>query len=173
MFLSTLIFGLDALTLQDKHLKRIAADYIHFQRRIVCIKASFCSRISPQEVYGRGGEPRTPSAPLNKAQVKMISQVFQASPDDSLHHVVFIPALKDRVRATGGRRGGKTLIGSRPQLTGISGIFGTDALSILAFSAQTEYTRKYQVSETFASRRSNARRLARTTLAKKNLKSLS
>ena len=44
---------------------------------------------------------------LNKSQIKMIKQVFEASNLDPLHHMVFSPALKDRIQATGRRRGGR------------------------------------------------------------------
>ena len=107
VFISTLIYGLDALTLQDKHLKRIDALYYRFLRRIVGIKASYYSRISNVEVYRRAGNPRKPSDTLNKSQLKMVKQVFEASTLDPLHQVVFSPALKDRIQATGRRRGGK------------------------------------------------------------------
>ena len=43
VFIPTLIYGLDALTLQQKHLKRIDAYYIRFLRRVVGIKASYYS----------------------------------------------------------------------------------------------------------------------------------
>ena len=107
VFISTLIYGLDALTLQDKHLKRVDAFCYRFLRRIVGIKASFYSRISNAEVYRTAGNPRKPSDTLNKTQLKMVKQVFTASTLDPLHHVVFSPALKDRIQATGRRRGGK------------------------------------------------------------------
>ena len=42
VFKGTLAYGLDALTLQQKHLKRIDAYYIRFLRRIVGGKASYC-----------------------------------------------------------------------------------------------------------------------------------
>ena len=41
IFLPTLTYGLDALTLTDKFLARIDAYYIRFLRRIVNIKASY------------------------------------------------------------------------------------------------------------------------------------
>ena len=41
VFLSTLIYGLDALTLTPQHMKRINGVYFRFLRRIVGIKASY------------------------------------------------------------------------------------------------------------------------------------
>ena len=107
VFITTLIYGLDELTLQEKHLKRIDAYYICFLRRAVGIKASYYSRIPNLEVYRRAGEPRKRSYTLNEAQLKMISQVFDACPIDPLHHVVFSPVLKTRIQSHGRRRGGK------------------------------------------------------------------
>ena len=61
VFLSTLIYGLETRTLQDKFLKRIDAFYIRFLRRIVGIKASFYSRITNNEVWRRARYPKKPS----------------------------------------------------------------------------------------------------------------
>ena len=107
VFIGTLVYGLDALTLQQKHLKRIDAYYFRFLRRIVGVKASYYSRITNLEVYRRAGHPRQPSDTLQKLQVNMLKQVYDAADCDPLHHVVFSPALKDRIQATGRRRGGK------------------------------------------------------------------
>ena len=51
VFLSTLVYGLDALTLTPKHMKRINGVYFRFLRRIVGIKASYYSRISNHVVW--------------------------------------------------------------------------------------------------------------------------
>ena len=107
MFTGTLAYGLDALTLQQKHLKRIHAYHIRFPRRIVGGKASYYLRVSNLEVYRRAGHPRKPSDTPQKLQINMRRQVFEAPESDPLHHVVFSPALKDRIQTTGRRRGGK------------------------------------------------------------------
>ena len=107
VFIAALIYGLDALTLQDKHLKRIDAYHIRFLRRIVGIIASYYSRITNLEVYRRAGKPRKPSQTLNKLQLNMLHHIYQASITDPLHHVVFCSAYKDRIQVTGRRRGGK------------------------------------------------------------------
>ena len=107
VFIGTLVYGLDALTLQSKHLKRVDAYYYRFLRRIVGVKASYYSRITNVEVYCRAGHPRKPSDTLQKLQKNMMTQVFEAPETDPLHHVVFSPAFKDRIQATGRRRGGK------------------------------------------------------------------
>ena len=107
VFVGTLVYGLDAVTLQQKHLKRINAYYIRFLRRLAGVKDSYYSRITNVEVYRRAGHPRKPSDTLQKLQINMLKQVYQAADSDPLHHVVFSPALKDRIQATGRRRGGK------------------------------------------------------------------
>ena len=55
MFISTLIYGLDSLILQDKHLKRVDAFCYRCLRRVVGIKASYYSRIWNVEVYRQKG----------------------------------------------------------------------------------------------------------------------
>ena len=107
IFIPTLIYGLDSLTLQHKHLKRIDAFCIRFLRHMVGIKASYYSRSPNSEVYRRAGEPRKPSQTLKKLQLKMLRQVFGAGHNDPIHHVVFSPGLKDRTQAMGRCRGGK------------------------------------------------------------------
>ena len=90
-----------------KHFKRIDAYYYRFLRRIVGVKASYYSRITNMEVYRRAGHPRKPSDTLQKLQRNMMIQVFEAPETDPLHHVVLSPAFKDRIQATGRRRGGR------------------------------------------------------------------
>ena len=75
-------------------------------RRIVGIKASYYSRVTNQAVLERAGNPRLPSQTLNKLQLKLLHCVFKADPIEPVHHVVFSPALKDRIQCTGKRRGG-------------------------------------------------------------------
>ena len=55
VFLSTLTYGLEALTLQDKFQKRIDAYDLRFLRRIIGSKASYYSRIPNNEVWRRAG----------------------------------------------------------------------------------------------------------------------
>ena len=58
------------------------------------VKASYYSRITNVEVYRRAGEPRKPTDTLHKLQMKMLQQIYNASINDPLHHVVFSSALK-------------------------------------------------------------------------------
>ena len=75
-FISTLIYGLGALTLQEKRLRRINAYYVRFHGWVTGIKASYYSRVSNQEVYRRAGGPRQPSHTLNKWVVVKIMVPF-------------------------------------------------------------------------------------------------
>ena len=102
-----LVYGLDALTLQDKHLKRADAHYIRFLWRIVGVKASYYSRKTNVEVYRRAGEPRRPMDTLHKLRLKMLQHVYTAPLRDPLFHVAFSTALKNRIQVTGRRQGGK------------------------------------------------------------------
>ena len=61
VFLSTLTYGLETLTQQDKFFKKVDPYYIRFLRRIVGIKASFYPRITNHTVWQRAGYPRKPS----------------------------------------------------------------------------------------------------------------
>ena len=72
VFVSTLIYGLDALTLNPKHLHRIDGIYFRFLRRIVGIKASYYSRISNHVVWRQANYPQRPSDRLRNIQYKMI-----------------------------------------------------------------------------------------------------
>ena len=107
VFIPTLIYGLDTLTLQDKHIKRLDAFYLRFLRRIIGIKASYYSRINNHVVWRKAGYPRKPSSFIHNAQSKLLRQVFLSNPKDPFHHVVFSPGYKDRIQSMGRRRGGK------------------------------------------------------------------
>ena len=111
VFIPTLIYGLDTMTLTEKHLARIDAYYIRFLRRVVNIKASYYSRIPNHTVWRTANYPRKPSSFLNTAQIKMIDAVFNADPSEPIHHVVFSSAYRDRIIVTGRRRGMKCRTG--------------------------------------------------------------
>ena len=105
VFIPTLIYGLDSLTLTTPHLKRIDAFFIRFLRRIVGIKASFYSRVPNTEVWETAGKPRLPSDFLLKAEVKFAAEVFAADHTSPLYTVVFVEPYKDRIQVHGRRRG--------------------------------------------------------------------
>ena len=106
-FVPVLTYGLDALTLTDKHLDRIDAFFFRFLRRIVGIKASFYSRVSNNVVWRTANYSKRPSERMHKMQYKMLKEVFFADLDNPLHNVVFASAFRDRIRVTGRKRGRK------------------------------------------------------------------
>ena len=107
VFVSTLIYGLDSLTLTPKHLKRIDGVCFRFFRRIVGIKASYYSRISNHVVWREAKYPQRPSDRLRNLQYKMMYRVFTASVEDPIHNVVFISTYGDRIVIKGRHRGRK------------------------------------------------------------------
>ena len=107
VFIPTLIFGLDTLTLRDKQLARIDAYYFRFLRRVVNIKASYYSRISNHTVWRTANYPSKPSSFLYKAQQKLLEAVYATDLSEPLHNVVFTSVYKDRIISTGRRRGMK------------------------------------------------------------------
>jgi len=100
VFIPTLIYGLDTLTLKEKHLARIDAYYFRFLRRVVNIKASYFSRISNHIVWRTANYPTKPSSFLYNAQQKLIEAVYSTDLSEPLHNVVFTSVYKDRIIAT-------------------------------------------------------------------------
>ena len=83
VFIPTLIYGLDSATLTDKYLKRTDAYYIRFLRKLVSIKASFCSHVPNNTVWRAAGYPPQPAARLNKQQAKRLTNLFLADPNET------------------------------------------------------------------------------------------
>ena len=106
-FVPVLTYGMDALTLTDKHLDRIDAFFLRFLRRIVGIKASYYSRVSNHVVWRAANYSKKPSERLHKIQYKMLKEVFAADIDKPLHNVVFASTFRDRIRVSGRKRGRK------------------------------------------------------------------
>ena len=104
-FVPCLTYGLDALTLTTKDLKRIDGQVYRFLRRAIGIKASFYSRISNAEVWEQASRPRRPSETLHKTQYKMTREVYCSNMDNPVHNVVFCTGFKDRIYTQGRRRG--------------------------------------------------------------------
>ena len=101
-----LLYGLDTLTLEINHLKTIDAWYFQHLRRCMGIKASYYSRITNASVWKLAGKPVTPSQTLTSAQLAQLAKILITPPDDPIHHVVFSPGVKDRIKFTKGIRRG-------------------------------------------------------------------
>ena len=98
--LSTLLYALDSLTLENKHLKTLDGWFFRYLRRAVGIKHSFYSRISNERVWKFTGRPQLPSQKLLHNQLQTLVEITTLPSTDPKHHVVFSPGLKDRVRFT-------------------------------------------------------------------------
>ena len=109
LFMATVVpcltYGLDALTLTAKDLKRLDGQFYRFLRRAIGIKASYYSRISNVEVWEQASRPRRPSETLYRTQYKMMREVYCSNMDNPIHNVVFCTGFKDRIYTQGRRRG--------------------------------------------------------------------
>ena len=101
-----LLYGLDTVTLELRHLKTIDAWFHRFLRRSMGIKSSYYSRITNQRVWNLAGKPRLPSQQLVTQQLQLLVKTLSTPPSDPIHHVVFSPGYKDRVKYTKGKRRG-------------------------------------------------------------------
>ena len=70
------------------------------------IKASYYSRITNARVWKLAGKPVTPSQTLTSAQLAQLAKILITPPDDPIHHVVFSPGVRDRIKFTKGIRRG-------------------------------------------------------------------
>ena len=102
----SLIYGLDSLTLETRHLKTIDAWYYQHLRRCMGIKASYYSHITNARVWNLAGSPEVPSQTLTSKQLKQFANALTKPPTDPIHHVLFAPGCKDRVEYTKGSRRG-------------------------------------------------------------------
>ena len=98
--LPTLLYGLDTLTLEIKHLKTIDAWYHKYLRRALGVKDSYYSHISNRRVWTLAGRPTLPSQILTSAQLKQLANSLATPPNNPVHHVVYSPGCKDRIKFT-------------------------------------------------------------------------
>ena len=91
----TLTYGLDALTLDT----RIDGLYFRLHRRVLRMKVSSYSRVSNQTVWVPASKPIASYCTCTKTCCATVQA------EDPLHHVFFRPALRDRKRSTGAKRG--------------------------------------------------------------------
>ena len=103
---SVLIYGLDSLTLEDKHLRSIDGWYFQYLRRALGIKASYYSHIPNQTVWRKAHRPVLPSQTLLSFQQQRLTRSLLSPHHDPLHHVVFSPGYKDRIKFTKSRHRG-------------------------------------------------------------------
>ena len=103
---SVLIYGLDSLTLEDKHLRSIDGWYFQYLRRAMSIKASYYSHVTNQTVWRKAHRPTLSSQTLLSYQQKRLTPALLSPHDDPLHHVIFSPGYKDRIKFSRSRHKG-------------------------------------------------------------------
>ena len=70
------------------------------------IKASYFSHVTNARVWSLAGRPVIPPQQLTSNQLKQLATYLVNPPDDPIHHVVFSPGCKDRIKYTKGLRRG-------------------------------------------------------------------
>ena len=108
VFVSTLVYGRDALTLTPKNMHRINGVYFRFLKRIAGIKASYYSRVSNHVVWREANYLQRPLDRLYNLQYKMMYRVF-TSPIWKTHYITwwFSSANRDRIVIKGRHKGRK------------------------------------------------------------------
>ena len=101
-----LLYGLEVLSLENRHLKTIDAWFHRYLRRCVGVKASYYSHVTNERVWKVSGKPPLPSQTLLSRQLQQLADISAKPPTDPLHHVVFAPGYKDRVKFTKSRHRG-------------------------------------------------------------------
>ena len=96
--LPVLTFGLDLCSLDKQHYKKIESWYFRHLRRALSIKASYYSKVSNFRVWKAAGKPHIPSQTILQQQLKMLIKSTTTPPTEPLHHVVFCPGYKDRIK---------------------------------------------------------------------------
>ena len=93
-------YGLDLCFLDKQHYRSIEAWFFRHFRRALSIKASYYARISNQRVWKAAGKKPMPSQIILQQQFKMLIKSTTTPPSDPLHHVMFSPGYKDRIKFT-------------------------------------------------------------------------
>ena len=101
-----LLYGLEVLSLENRHLKTIDVWFHRYLRRCIGVKASYYSHVTNERVWKVSGKPPLPSQTLLSRQLQQLVDVSAKPPTDPLHLVVFSPGYKDRVKYTKSRHRG-------------------------------------------------------------------
>ena len=91
------LHGISALTMENKHFRRVHAWFFRYLRRAIGVKHSYYSHITNKEVWLRAHRPTLPSQQILASQFRLLLESLNADPADPFHHVSFGPAQKDRV----------------------------------------------------------------------------
>ena len=96
--LPALLYALDTCPLDKQHFRTLEGHYFRLLRRALKIKASYYSRISNFRVWKAAQRPVLPSQHILSQQFKLLIKAMTTPPSQPLHHVVFSPGYKDRIR---------------------------------------------------------------------------
>ena len=96
--LPALLYALDTCPLDKQHFRTLEGHYFRLLRRALKIKASYYSRISNFRVWKAAQRPVLPSQHILSQQFKLLIKSMTTPPSQPLHHVVFSPGYKDRIR---------------------------------------------------------------------------
>lgn len=105
-------FGSHDVEVQHPHayLRRTDRGEFARRRRPFCWTPTWQCCLRLLLLPGVTGQPIVPSPRLFAQQIKHLITGLMASNSDQLHHVVFSPALKDRIKATRAKRGRPTKV---------------------------------------------------------------
>ena len=97
-----LLYSLSTLTLGKKTLylsvTSIDGWYSKYLRRCLGVKASYYSHIPNRTVWIKAGRPTLPSQSLLTQQLDKLVDSIQKPSTDPIHHVIFSPGYKDRIK---------------------------------------------------------------------------
>ena len=90
-------YSLETCPFYKSHHKTLEGHYFRLLRRSLKIKASYYSRISNYRVW-KAQKPVLPSQRITSQQFKLLTKTMTTPPSQPLHHVVFSPGYKDRIK---------------------------------------------------------------------------
>ena len=88
-----LLYGLEVITLENKHLKTTDAWFHRYLWRCIGAKASYYSHVTNGRVWKVAGRPRLPLQALLTRQLQQLTDILAKPPTD-------FPGYKDRVKFT-------------------------------------------------------------------------
>ena len=101
-----LTYGLATLSLEKRHTQSLDAWFLRYLRRCMGIKHSYYSHVTNDRVYKLAGYPALPSHSILQQQFKMLAKATLAPTNDPIHHVIYSPGYKDRIKFTKSARRG-------------------------------------------------------------------
>ena len=100
------LYALDTCSFAKTHQKTLESHCFRLLRRALKIEASYYSRISNQRVWKAAEKPTLPSQTSLSQQFKLLVKATTTPPSQPLHHVVFSPGYKDRIKFSKSRSRG-------------------------------------------------------------------